>query len=540
MKGLASSVALIALTITACGGGGGGHHSDDPIQPPPVTPSVKDCDISSFADLDFDGIARITTVASVPAGDYTPPGSRGSLTNLPEFCLINGIATPTSDSEINFQVWVPKTEKWNGKLVSTGNGGYSPALSFSDMAYALRQGYATLGGDTGHPSGDDLMFGVNHPEKIIDWGSRSINAITAPGKRIVSTLQGEDARRSYYLGCSTGGQQGFAEVQRYPADFDGVIAGAPGNNRTALNLEFMWRFLSNRPQGVNAATSAILKQADLSLMTNQSVAACDALDGVTDGIISDPRVCNFDINTLACPDDVKAATCLTQEQIATANKIYGGPKRSNNNAQLYPGWAFGSETQWWSYMSGSVPSRSDFWALWVFGDPHWDWWTFDYNRDVDYAYKIIAPLVDQTNTDISAFKSNGGKLIVYHGWNDGVVSPFDSIKYYEDVMAKQGSQSAVDSFYRLFLIPGAGHCPGTSGSGNLAGVFRMENPPEGTPIDPGKDLLSALDKWVEEDVAPSLTGSNTAGTVARPICSYPKKVVYKGGDNTQAASFACE
>jgi feruloyl esterase len=189
-------------------------------------------------------------------------------------------------------------------------------------------------------------------------------------------------------------------------------------------------------------------------------------------------------------------------------------------------------------MAGSAPSRSDFWALWVFGDPHWDWWTFDYNRDVDYAYQIVAPMVDQTNTDIGAFKAKGGKMIVYHGWNDGVVSPFDSIKYYEDVRTRQGSQAEMDSFYRLFLIPGMGHCAG--GAGSIAGVVRMEDLPVGAAVDPGRDILSALDRWVEDGAAPNLTGSNTAGTVTRPLCPYPGKLIYKGGDDTKATSFTCE
>lgn len=528
---------LGSIALTACGGGGGHHRAVDTISPGDDTPTTRACDIASFSDLDFGGIATITAVTAVPAGDYTPSGSTAAQKNLPAFCLINGIATPTSDSEINFQVWVPETEKWNGKLVATGNGGYSPALSYADMAYALRQGYATLGGDTGHQPNDDLIFGVNHPEKIIDWGTRSINAITVPGKRILSTLQGEAAKRSYYIGCSTGGHQAFAEVQRYPGDFDGIIAGAPGNNRTALNLEFMWRFLSNRPTGENAVTSAILKQADLTLMTNRAVAACDTLDGVADGIINDPRACTFNIESLACPGDVKAPTCLTQLQISAAKKIYEGPKRSDNGKQLYPGWSFGSETQWWSYMAGSKPSRSDFWALWTFNDPHWDWWTFDYARDVDYAYKIIAPMVDQTSTDVGAFKANGGKMIVYHGWNDGVVSPFDSIKYYEEVKAKQGSQAEMDAFYHLYLIPGMGHCSG--GSGNIAGVIRMENPE--VAVAPDRDILAALDNWVELDTPPSLIGSNTAGTVSRPWCAYPRKPVYKGtGDKAQAENYSCQ
>ncbi|ODU82995.1 MAG: hypothetical protein ABT00_10580, partial [Bordetella sp. SCN 68-11] len=368
--------------------------------------------MESFADVQIPA-ARITAVSSVPAGTYRPADSRQDLNDVPAFCRIDAVAMPTAGSRIDFQLWVPEGASWNGKLVTTGNGGYSPALSYGDMAYAMRQGYAVLGGDTGHQT-EDMLWGVSNPEKIIDWGSRSINAITVAGKQLLTQLRGTAANRAYYLGCSTGGHQGFAEAQRYPEDFDGIIAGAPGNNRTALNIEFMWRFRSNRPANDNL--TQFLTSAKLRLITDRAVAACDTLDGVADGVIEDPRACSadkFDVASLLCTAG-DAADCLTPDQLGSARNIYQGPRNPRTKAQLYPGWPVGSESGWSGYMGSTEPVRADFWRYWVFDNPQWDWWKFDFDRDVSYAYAKIAPLVDQTSADLSAFKARGGKLMVYH------------------------------------------------------------------------------------------------------------------------------
>lgn len=541
-RSLGMAVLLSAATLAACGGGDGTSIGGTTLPPPAVAPETavaapKACELGSLASVQLSN-AKVTSVASIPAGTYTPTGSFSGLANLPAFCLVKAQATPTSDSLINFEVWVPQGSAWNGKLVATGNGGYSNALSYGDMAYAMRQGYATLGGDTGHQTSIDFFWGISHPEKIIDWGTRSINAITAPGKKIIAELQAKEASRAYYYGCSTGGHQGYAEVQRYPQDFDGVIAGAPGNNRVALNAEFLWRYQSNRPTG---STTLVLTTAKAQLLTSSAIAACDALDGVTDGVIDDPRACTsavFNIDALQCTG-ADAPNCLTAPQVAAAKKIYQGPKNPATNALIYPGPVVGTESGWSSYWGTTEPTRADFWRLWVYENPAWDHWTFDYNRDMAFSVAKVGGMVDQTNPDIAAFKARGGKLITYQGWADPVVSILDTIAYYDKVKTLQGSQAETDKFFRLFLAPGMGHCSGGSGP-NVFGNGGLSAP---APT-PQNDLLMALDRWVDQGVAPdSVTASRVSGgtvTRTRPLCAYPKKAVYKGSGSTDdAASFSC-
>lgn len=424
--------------------------------------------------------------------------------------------------------------------MATGNGGYSPALSYNDMAYALRQGYATMGGDTGHQSADpsDMRWGVDHPEKIVDWGSRSIHAITAPGKKILAELQGQEPRRSYYYGCSTGGHQAYAQVQRYPEDFDGVIAGAPGNNRTALNAEFLWRYLSNRTSRTD--TTPLLTPAKAALIGSAAVAACDAIDGVADGVIDDPRACttaHFNVASLQCKgaDD---GNCLTAAQVQAAQKIYQGPANPRTGEPIYPGQVVGSEAGWPGYWGGAEPVRADYWRLWVYNDPAWDWWSFDFDRDMVTAQERVGRLVDQNSTDLTKFKARGAKLLVYQGWNDPVVVGTDTIAYYDKVRAVQGSQAEMDSFFRLFMVPGMGHCSGGAGATSFGNAGL---PPV---VDADHDLLSALDRWVEKGTAPArIVASRVVGgevTRTRPICAYPAKAVYNGtGSTDSAANFSC-
>jgi feruloyl esterase len=521
-----------AALLAACGGGG-----DDP--PPttaaPAAPAA--CDTASLAAAVGLQGATLRSATAVPAGSYTPPGS-GALANLPAFCRLEASATPTSDSLINFQVWVPQGSAWNGKLVTTGNGGYSPALSYGDMAYALRQGYAAVGGDTGHQSTDpnEMFWGVGHPEKIRDWGSRSIHAITVPAKQLVAGLRGEAIKRAYYYGCSTGGHQAYAQLQRYPEDFDGVVAGAPGNNRTRLNVEFLHRFLSNRAPNTNGPL--ILTAAKAATITTAAVAACDALDGVTDGVMEDPRACTFNVDTMLCASG-QTTGCLTADEIGVAKKIYAGPKNPRTNAQLYPGLPPGTEAGWSGYWGGAEPVRADYWRLWVFGNPQWNWWSFDYDRDVTYAEAVVGPLVDQTSVDLAAFKARGGKAIVYQGWADPVVNAVDTIAYAERLRTAQGSQAAMDSFFRLFLVPGMGHCSGGSGTGH----FGNQGGPSPV-VNADRDVLMALDRWVEQGTAPDqivasrVVSGNTVRT--RPLCPYPKKATYRGqGSTDDAANFTC-
>lgn len=545
--------ALVCAFSAGCGGGGdddatnaGGNNQ----APTPTVAAAKSCETQSFADLKLEN-AQIRSAALVTGGSYRPQGSQSTLTGLPDsFCRLNGVATPSSDSLINFEIWVPTGAAWNGKLVTTGNGGYSPNLNYGDMAYAIRQGYAVAGGDTGHQTADpnDMTFAINHPEKIIDWGTRSIHAITVPTKSLVAALQGKAATRAYYYGCSTGGHQGYAEVQRYPEDFDGIIAGAPGNNRVRLNAGFMWQFLANHPANNN--TTPIIPASKLPLVTKAAVAACDANDGVADGVVDDPRSCNFDPAVLQCTSG-DAADCLTTPQIDALNKMYAGAKNPRTGAQVYPGWpktsealttsASGAVTSGWSQYWGSTePTRADFWRYWVFDNPQWNWWTFDFDRDLAYADAKAGTLVDHNNPDLSAFKARGGKLIVYNGWQDPVVNPVDTIAYYDKVKALQGSQAETDKFVRLFMVPGMGHCSGGTGATN----FGNQGAPSPV-VDARHDLLSALDSWVDKSIAPdSIIASRVVSgstTRTRPLCPYPRKAVYQGSGSTDSAdSFRCQ
>jgi len=499
---------------------------------------------------------RVATFGATVGSNFTirdatmvAPGSFAPLAALPgvgPFCRVLASVSAVPDSIVNFEVWIP--EKWNGKLVATGNGGYSNVPSYRDMGAALVQGYAASGGDTGHqtPTPDDLLWGAGHPERIEDWGSRSIHAISGPAKRIVEAAAEKAPSRAYYYGCSTGGHQGYAEIQRYPEDFDGVIAGAPGNNRVRLNAAFLWQFVANRQRGDNA--TLILPAAKLPLITKAVVEACDGIDGVTDGVVDDPRACRFNPATLACKADDETG-CLTSTQLAALQRMYAGAKNPRTGDQIYPGWPKSSEalttgsnglpaSGWQQYWGGTEPVRVNFWRYWVFDDPKWDWWSFDFDRDIARADGQVGRLVDQTSADLDRFKARGGKAIVYHGWQDPVVNALDTIAYYERVRDRQQS-AAIDSFFRLFLVPGMGHCSGGTGTTNFG------NQTAASPVvDADHDLLSALDAWVERGKAPDrLIASrvvNGATVRTRPLCPYPKRAVYSGkGSTDDAASFVC-
>ena len=511
-------------------------------------PTGRPCDQDAFARLALVG-ASVKSSAVVDAGTAVP-GLPAASSELPPFCRVRASATPSAESLVNFEIWIPPAAVWNGKLVVTGNGGYSNAINYRDMANVLQQGYAAAGGDTGHQgeTPDDLLWGAGHPERIIDWGTRSIHAIVGPARRIVAAHQAKAVGRTYFYGCSTGGHQGYAEIQRYPDDFDGVIAGAPGNNRVRLNVAFLFQYLANRRSRDDAAP--ILPAAKLPLVTRAVVDACDANDGVRDGVVDDPRSCGFEPAALRC-SGAERADCLTDDQIAALNRLYGGARNPRTGEQVYPGWPKGSEavtvtaagapsSGWHLYWGGAEPARASFWRHWVFGNPAWDWWRFDFDRDLLEADARVGRLIDQTDPDIARFKRRGGKAIVYQGWQDPVVNALDTIAYYERVRARQGSQAETDRFFRLYLVPGMGHCSGGAG----ATVFGNQNAP--APVAGADyDLLRALDRWVEKGIAPDriVASRMVDGKVVRtrPLCPYPRKAVFTGkGSADDEANFVCK
>src|SRR4051794_25697797 len=278
----------------------------------------------------------IRSATAVNAGPFIPPGGSNAMT-LPAFCRVEATARPTSDSEIKFEVWIPPADDWNGKFEGVGNGGYSGAIGYAAMATALRRGYATASTDTGH-AGEDTKFGEGHPEKVIDWAYRAIHVTAAAAKLIVRDHAGRLPEHSYFNGCSSGGHQALSEAQRYPEDYDGIIAGDPANNRIRQTFAFLWSWVATHTD----EGAPILNAASLALVTKSVVDACDGIDGVKDGLIDDPRKCRFDPSTLLCKG-ADGPGCLTPAQIDAVREVWAGPKNPRTGEQIFTGWGKGTE-----------------------------------------------------------------------------------------------------------------------------------------------------------------------------------------------------
>jgi feruloyl esterase len=442
---------------------------------------------------------------------------------------------------------MPIASTWNGKFEGVGNGGYIGRISYGAMENAVNRGYATASTDTGHVGGD-LKFAAGHPEKIVDWGYRAIHVTAEAAKLILRAYYGRFPQHSYFNGCSTGGGQALSEAQRFPGDYDGIIAGDAGNDRTHLNAAFLWAFAASHKNG-----HPILTEDKFLLINKAAISACDAKDGLRDGVIADPLRCRFDPGVLLChgPD---AENCLTSSQVDAVRKIYAGPRNPRTGDLIIAGWSPGSEhvtggdyTGWKDYLlSGTEPARVDFWKYFVFDDPNWDWRTFDYDRDLAYADLKMAP-VNASSAALQEYKARGGKLLMYHGWSDPVGPPLDAIDYYQRVQEAVGGSEKTRDFFRLFLVPGMSHCNG--GPGYLvAGGARAGDDPDSVPKwsvpDPDHDMLSALDRWVAQGIAPQriIAAHRTNGDVDRtiPVCAYP----FKASSNAATAgngpsSFKC-
>jgi feruloyl esterase len=474
--------------------------------------------------------AAVTAAKSIdPPPDLTldlppsPIGPASKLTIGNEFCRVTAVSTPTSDSHIVFEVWLPTTERWNGKFEAVGNGGFIGQISYTALAAALNRGYATASTDTGHASGNDESWALGHPEKLIDWSYRAVHEMTVDSKLIVAAFYGKPAKLSYWNGCSTGGKQGLTEAQRYPEDYDGIVAGAPANYITHLQAGGVYtswvRLKDGRdaPEYVSGEKFAVLHKAVMK--------ECDAKDGVTDGIIGDPRVCKFDLKTVECKG-ADAPTCLTAAQAHTAEQVYEGAKY-NDGKQIFPGYEPGSELLWESPLSAPVENTigAGFFRFMVFENPNWDFRTFDVDRDTRTADQKLGSIVNAIDPNLKAFEAHGGKLIMYHGWADQAIQPENSVNYYESVVATMGGSQKTEEFFRLFMVPGMTHCQGGVGPNTF-------------------DAVTTLERWRENGTAPEriVAAHSTSGAIdnTRPLCPYPQVAIYKGsGDITDAGNFAC-
>ncbi len=493
----------------------------------------------------------ITLAQSVAAGTFTPP--TGAMTapglsrfkDVPAFCRMAADVKPTKDSDIKIEVWMPLSG-WNGKYQGQGNGGFAGTISYLGMAGAVSRGYATAGTDTGHAGGaTDASWALGHPEKVIDFGYRGIHETTLKAKAIIDAFYGDSPRRSYFASCSDGGREALMEAQRFPEDYDGIIAGAPANFWTHLLAGGLWNVRATLEN-----PASYIPASKISAISTAVLAACDAQDGVTDGLLNDPRECHFDPDTLLCKGD-DSDNCLTAPQVAALKKIYAGPRNSKGE-QIFPGYVPGGEAGpqgWTSWITGQAPEKSlqfafstHFFANMVFDNSSWDYRTFNFDTDVKLADDKEAEALNATDPNLRPFKGRGGKLIIYHGWNDAAIPPVNTINYYNSVEATMGSHDT-EAFLRLFMVPGMQHCAGGPGPNSFG---QLGNP---TPADPEHNIFSALEQWVEKGIAPEritatkyVNDSNPAGGIkmTRPLCPYPQISKYKGtGDTNDAANFVC-
>ncbi|MCC7173879.1 MAG: tannase/feruloyl esterase family alpha/beta hydrolase [Bryobacterales bacterium] len=498
------------------------------------------------AAADCPGLAKLnlpgTTIGyaeDIKAGLFQPPAGRG-LKDMPAFCRVAGVMQPSKDSNILFEVWMP-AQGWNGKFQGIGNGGFAGAISYDGLADAVRHGYAAASTDTGHQgSGTDARWAVGRPEKIVDFGHRAIHETAVKGKAITEAYYGSKPKKSYFNSCSNGGRQALMEAQRYPEDYDGIIAGAPANHWThllALGASGM--------QATAGSAAGYIPQSKLPAIQAAALASCDRLDGVEDGVVENPAVCRFDPEGLLCRG-AETDQCLTRPQIQALKTLYGG-LRDSKGKQLYPGYAMSGEAEqggWGQWITGPAPEKSLLYAFatgfykdMVFGDPAWDYRKFSLEKDFKAGAKM-APILDAVSPDLSRFKARGGKLILYHGWCDAAIPAQAAIDYYQSVVKRMGSQSASE-FVRLFMVPGMQHCGGGAGPND----FGQGGVAQG---DARSNISAALERWVEQGVAPEQiiatkqAAAPGGGARTRPLCAYPKVARYKGAGSTDdAANFAC-
>lgn len=492
--------------------------------------------VSALAD-NCEDLARLalahTTIdlaQLVAAGQYTPPasgrGNRDVFKDLPAFCRVKATLKPSSDSDIKIEIWLPASN-WNGKFqgVSGGgaNGALEGALDTAGLAGALRNGFATATTDTGH-QGAAMAYAIDHPEKLIDYGYRAVHEMTVQAKAIAQAFYGDAPKHSYWNQCASGGRYGLSEAQRYPADYDGIVVSAPASYWTHLQTWSLYVYEATHDNPLSDIPTS-----KYPLLHKAAIEACDALDGLRDGLISDPRKCKFDPGALLCKGQDNAS-CLTAPQVEAARKIYSPLLNPRTKAEIFPGLLPGSELGWSGLASGDEAPRyvRETFRYLAFKDPNWDYKArpVDFDKDVADLDRSAGPIVNANNPDLKAFFARGGKLIEWTGWSDPLIAPEDALHYYESVAKKMGGVSKIDSSFKLYMVPGVQHCRGGDGPD----TFDMQQP---------------IEEWVEKGNAPGeiVAAHQTNGKVdrTRPICPYPQVAVYKGAGNIDdAANFQCK
>jgi feruloyl esterase len=496
--------------------------------------------------------AKVSSAVVVAAGAFVPPqgatpwlvGEPSFYKQLAAFCRVLVEDQPSADSDIRIELWMP-VSGWNGKFRGQGNGGFAGEIDYRAMGLAVMQGYATAGTDTGHAAkGTSADWAIGHPEKVIDFAYRAIHEMTQVGKTLTKAFYGDPAKHAYFASCSNGGRQGLMEAQRYPEDYDGILAGAPANYWTHLLASALWN-----AQATTSDPASYIPSSKVPAIANAVLAACDAKDGVKDGIVNDPPRCAFDPATLACKDG-DGDSCLTAAQVAAVKKLYGGAHDSKGHP-IFPGFAPGGEDGpggWQLWITGPEPGKAlqfafgkGYFADMVYEKSDWDYKKANLDAAVAASDQKFAGVLNAMQADMKMFKARGGKLIIYHGWSDAGIPPLNSINYYDSVVATMGKAES-DSFLRLYMIPGMQHCAGGPGPDEF-GEFGISQT-----NDPQHNIYLALEEWVEKGtppptmVAAKREGPGPAGkvTMTRPLCAYPQVAKYRGsGATDDAANFQC-
>ena len=508
-------------------------------------PACEDLKSTALTD------ATVVSATSEKAGMFVPPVTSSDAPeakvykDTPSFCRVVIASTPAKDSRIIIEVWMP-LERWNGKFRGQGNGGFAGALDYRGMAGSVSNGYATAGTDAGHKGeAEDASWALGHPDKVVDFGYRAIHEMTVNAKKIVGEYYSRQPSRAYFDACSDGGREALMEAQRFPADYDGILAGAPANDWTHLlsgSLE-VEKTLTSREENY-------IPPEKLPLITEAVLAACDAQDGVRDGILNDPRKCHFNPKTLLCGNG-KNQECLSGPQVDSLERIYAGGKTSGGES-IFPGLMPSGEDGeggWKNWVMGISFAKSSgaayvtgFFRDMVYENPSWNLQSANADEALQAANRTQAKTLNSTDPNLRPFEERGGKMILYHGWLDPAISPLNTIHYYGAVLSAM-SEPVAQRFVRLYMVPGMRHCAGGPGP-YMFGQLGI-----GTARDPEHSVFAALEQWVENGRAPTSIvatklnddhNSSSGVRMTRPLCPYPQIARYTGrGSSNESANFVC-
>jgi feruloyl esterase len=488
----------------------------------------------------------ITAAELITTGSFTPPGSTKAITGLPTFCRVSGVVSTQPTEAVQIELWLPEQAAWNSRFEALGDGGFAGSIGYSGLAAPLEAGYAAGTTDSGHEGGGSGSIGAvlawaANPVSLYDWGHSSFHLLAVASKAIIKDYYGRSASFSYYQGCSTGGAEGMEEAQFYPDDFDGIWAGSAGQDYAHLMMSFMWGAVPAAQNPSAAIPTTVLKVLNQAVLT----ACASNKANPTDQFLNDPRSCHYDPAVLLCTAGQDPSTCLSPSQLTAVTNLYS-PVHKPDGTKLYPGFVLGSEDQWGTILSGGFVSAyaQPLFANAVYDNPNWNWLSFNYDSDAALIDQQLSPKIDATNPDLSGLRKAGHKLIATQGWKDSFNAQTMPIDYFNSVVLTinngeaaiekgksvdttklENSLTQVQDFYRLFMVPGMGHC-----GANAGGLTTF-------------DTLTPLVNWVENGVAPKIlpaTGTPTPGvTISRNLCPYPQVIQYVEGDPTQAASYDC-